>query len=181
MRLLLAAAGVALLACVALAQGDGPPAEPLPPGQRIDRLVVEKGNHRLLAYRNGALVREYPVGIGSGGLGPKRWEGDLHTPEGRYTIDRRHRSRAYLRFLHVSYPNREDRARYRQLRADGVVPEGAGIGSAIGIHGQPQGLGRGLAGALGLNWTAGCIAVRDAAILDLYRAVVPDARLEITP
>ena len=120
-------------------------------------------------------------GFGQGGLGPKRWEGDLRTPEGSYRIDRRHRSRQFLRFLHVSYPNREDRRRYRRLSAEGTVPEGAGIGSAIGVHGQPQMAMGGLVGVLGLNWTAGCIAVRDREILDLYRAVVPNARIEITP
>ncbi len=137
------------------------------------------------AFHGERLVQEYEVAIGQGGLGPKRWEGDMHTPEGDYRIDRRHRSRQYLRFLHVSYPNREDRRRYRRLSREGTVPEDAGVGSAIGVHGQPQlapgGLVGGLVGVLGLNWTAGCIAVRDREILDLYRAVVPGARIEITP
>ncbi len=178
--MLIATALVGIFACLALAQSEGEPRR-LPPGARIDRLVVDKSDHRMKAFRGETLVQEYEVAIGQGGLGPKRWEGDLHTPEGRYRIDRRHRSRQFLRFLHVSYPNREDRRRYRRLSAEGAVPEGAGIGSAIGVHGQPQMIGGGLAGVLGLNWTAGCIAVRDREILDLYRAVAENARIDITP
>jgi murein L,D-transpeptidase YafK len=179
-RVVIAAALVALFACLAVAQSEGEPAR-LPDGVRIDRLVVDKSDHRMKAFRRGELIQEYEVAIGQGGLGPKRWEGDLTTPEGEYRIDRRHRSRQFLRFLHVSYPNREDRRRYRRLSREGAVPEGAGIGSAIGVHGQPQLAPGGLVGVLGLNWTAGCIAVRDREILDLYRAVVPNARIEIAP
>ena len=169
-----------LFACLTVAQSAGEP-QRLPRGARIDRLVVDKSDNRMRAFRGETLVQEYEVAIGQGGLGPKRWEGDLHTPAGSYRIDRRHRSRQFLRFLHVSYPNRDDRQRYRRLQAEGAVPEDAGIGSAIGVHGQPQMIGGGLAGVLGLHWTAGCIAVRDREILDLYRAVVDDARIEITP
>ena len=181
MRWTLALAFVCLGACFAAAQGNGPLAEPLPRGARIHRLIIDKGDHRMEAYRGDVLLRTYRVAIGGGGIGPKRWEGDRRTPEGRYRIDRRHRSRHFLRFLHVSYPNREDRRRYRRLQREGTVPNGAGVGSAIGVHGAPQGAGGTIRGFLGMNWTAGCIAVRDREILELYEAVVPNARVEIRP
>ncbi len=130
---------------------------------RIDRLVVYKGEHRLEAYSGSTLVRTYRIAIGSGGAGPKRYEGDGRTPEGVYRIDRRHQSRLYHRFLHVSYPNDDDRRRYRELKERGEVdPEVRPLGRSV-------------------DWTAGCIAVSDAEIEELYRAVVRNAVIEIRP
>jgi L,D-peptidoglycan transpeptidase YkuD (ErfK/YbiS/YcfS/YnhG family) len=50
-------------------------------------------------------------------------------------------------------------------------------GGDIFIHGGP----RRPVDRRKTDWTAGCIAVSDEAIDDLYRAVVPNARLEIRP
>lgn len=142
---------------------------------RIDRLEIDKSERRLRAYAGDRLAATYRVAVGSGGLGPKRFEGDRRTPEGAYRIDRRHRSRQYHRFLHVSYPNAEDRRRFRALRRSGEVPEGRGIGSAIGIHGGNRGARR------LVDWTAGCIALRDDEAEALFAAVVPNARVIIRP
>jgi murein L,D-transpeptidase YafK len=170
----------AAIACATLAQ-EGQYAGALPASARIDRLVIDKSDHRLEAYAGSTLLKTYSVAIGIGGEGPKRYEGDQRTPEGLYRIDRRHRSRDFHRFLHVSYPNAGDRRRYRELRASGEVPENAGIGGDIGIHGPPTHFG-GLVGvALGLDWTAGCIAVSEEEIEELYAAVIPNAVVEIRP
>lgn len=151
-----------------------------PSGVAIDRLVVDKSDHRLDAFASARRVARYRIAIGSGGMGPKTYEGDGRTPEGVYRIDARHRSRRFHRFLHVSYPNDDDRRRYAAARARGDVPDGAGIGGAIGIHGESDvALVRMLGSSV--DWTAGCIAVRDDEIEELYRAVVPDAVLEIRP
>jgi murein L,D-transpeptidase YafK len=147
---------------------------------RIDRLVVDKSARRLEAYDRHRLVRTYLVATGSDG-GPKRWEGDGLTPEGRYTIDRRHPSQRFHRFLHVSYPNAADRRRYAELRARGDVPDGAGIGGAIGIHGPPLELPDFLASMFRARSTAGCIAVTKSEVEELYSAVVPNASITIRP
>lgn len=161
-----------LAAAVAYAQQTE---QPLHPDARVDRIAVHKATHWLEAYWRGERVGRYRVATGMGGAGPKRYEGDRTTPEGRYRIDRRHRSRQFHRFLHVSYPNAADRRRFRALRAVGEVPAGSGIGSAIGIHGQP----RGLSIPSEMNWTAGCIAVSNEAAEALYRAVIPGAVIVI--
>lgn len=164
-----------MLACgVSLALAAHP--EGIPDGVRITRLVVDKSDRTMEAYdRSGTLVRAYRVGIGSGGMGDKGWEGDAITPEGTYRIDERHRSKNFHRFLHISYPNREDRRRYSQRRRAGEVPDGAGIGGAIGIHGTG-----------GRDWiptrfrhTLGCVMIDDDEAEELYRAVVSDAVIEI--
>jgi murein L,D-transpeptidase YafK len=150
----------------------------LPPGS-IDRIVIDKGDHELVAFDGGRVVLRTSVAIGVGGAGPKRVEGDGRTPEGVYRVDSRHPSRPFHRFLHVSYPNAEDRAAFRRGLRDGTVPRGARIGGDIGIHGAP----RGPLGALheAVDWTAGCIAVDDEEIEVLYAAVRPNAVVEIRP
>ncbi|NIS34810.1 MAG: L,D-transpeptidase family protein [Actinobacteria bacterium] len=178
MRLAAVVAGAWIvgIACGALANGGRHP-DGLPPRVRVDRLVVYKGEGRMEAYAGETLLRTYRVAVGSGGEGDKRYEGDLHTPEGTYRIDSRHHSRDYHRFLHVSYPNREDRRRYRAARRAGEIPEGRGIGGDIGIHGTPTGI----PGLALFDWTAGCIAVTNDEAEELYRAVRDDAVIEINP
>jgi murein L,D-transpeptidase YafK len=144
-------------------------------------LVVYKGAHRLEVYEGAVLAKTYRIAIGAGGAGPKRWEGDQRTPEGVYRIASRHRSRQFHRFLNVSYPNVQDRKRYRELEERGEIPEGRGIGGAIGIHGEPSDVFGSIAEALGLDWTAGCIAVSNDEIEELYRVVIPNAVVEIRP
>lgn len=169
--LVFAAAAGCALAGAALADE-----RPLP---RVDRIVIRKSDHVLEAWSGGTKVRTYRVAIGSGGAGPKRYEGDGRTPEGTYRIDQRHRSAAFHRFLHVSYPNAADRAAYRQGLRDGIIPRGTGIGGAIGIHGEPRGFA-GLGHKM-FDWTAGCIALDDEEIEELFVAVRPNAIVVIEP
>lgn len=161
-----------LIACVSVAVSAE---DRLATGTRITRIVVDKSERTMEAYAGDRLVRTYRVGIGRGGLGDKGWEGDGITPEGHYRIDERHRSKSFHRFLHISYPNREDRRRYAQRRRAGEIPEDTGIGGAIGIHGTG-----------GRDWvprrfrqTQGCVMVDDDEAEELYRAVVPNAEIEI--
>ena len=175
---------LALALCVAeagsSAQGEVPSRAGLPTGSRVDRLVAHKEAHRLEVYSGDRLLATYRIAIGGGAAGPKRWEGDRRTPEGVYRIDRRHRSRRYHRFLHVSYPSDEDLRRYEALRARGEVPVGRGIGGDIGVHGEARGEELGRVDPSG-DWTDGCIAISDREIEALYEAVVRDAVIEIRP
>lgn len=151
----------------------------MPTDAKVDRLVIEKSEHRMVVYGDdGQELASYRVAVGVGGGGPKQYEGDGRTPEGRYRIDSRHRSKQFHRFLHVSYPNDEDRNRFAELRRKGEVPEGRGIGDAIGIHGTPAWA---LPIARRTDWTAGCIAITDAEAEELYRKVKPNALVEIVP
>jgi hypothetical protein len=169
---------VLFLACAAAANAGRYGGAPLPRDVRIDRLVVYKGDGRMEAYAGDVLMKEYAIAVGSGGGGPKTYEGDGRTPEGTYRIDSRHRSRRFQYFLHVSYPNADDRRRYRDARAAGEVPDGAGIGGDIGVHGTPSDLPP---FAFMFDWTAGCIAVDNDSARELYRAVADDAVIEIRP
>lgn len=92
------------------------------------------------------LVKTYDICALAGELGPKRRQGDEQTPEGFYEIDAFNPASQYHLSLHVSYPNAADvRSRGPGIRS---------LGGEIFIHGGCR--------------TAGCIAVTDANIRELY-------------
>jgi murein L,D-transpeptidase YafK len=147
------------------------PPRALPAGVTADRIVVRKEARELTLFCNGAPLKTYEVSLGEEPAGPKRREGDNRTPEGVYTIDRHKADSDFHLALHVSYPNAQDRARALQM---GVPP-----GGDIMIHGLPNRLGW-----LGrfqrlVDWTAGCIAVTNPEIDEIYRATPDGTPIEI--
>jgi murein L,D-transpeptidase YafK len=146
---------------------------PLPPDVTADRVLVEKAARRLTLSRNGTPLKTYRVALGRAPVGPKEQEGDKRTPEGMYLIDFHKADSDYHRALHVSYPEQRDIDR---AAAAGVPP-----GFDIMIHGIRN--GKGWIGAFHrmTDWTAGCIAVTDAEIEEIWRAVPDGTPIEIRP
>jgi murein L,D-transpeptidase YafK len=138
----------------------------------VNLIVVEKSDHRMKLLDHGRVLRTYSVSLGPD-LGPKQKQGDGRTPEGRYVIDSRNASSKFHRALHVSYPNAADRARARRM---GVNP-----GGDIMIHGLPNGWGKLGKLHLARDWTAGCIAVTDAEIEEIWKLVPNGTVVEIRP
>jgi murein L,D-transpeptidase YafK len=147
--------------------------EALPAGAVADRVIVAKGRRQLLLMKEGSVLKRYAVSLGREPEGAKRFEGDRRTPEGSYTIDGRNAGSRYHLALHVSYPNAADVAR--------AAAAGRSAGGDIMIHGLPN--GRGWLGPLHRlrDWTTGCIAVTDAEIEELWRAVPDGTPMEIRP
>jgi len=146
---------------------------PLLPDVIADRILVEKSARRLTLIREGTPLKTYRVSLGGEPIGPKEQEGDLRTPEGIYRIDFHKADSDYHRALHVSYPEQRD---IERAAAAGVPP-----GSDIMVHGLPN--GRGWIGAFHRrkDWTAGCIAVTDLEIEEIWRAVPDGTAIEIRP
>jgi murein L,D-transpeptidase YafK len=152
---------------------------PIPAGERIDRLVIHKSDHRMEAWSGGRLLKSYAISIGSGNPGPKRRRGDQKTPEGRYRIDRRFVSKKFHRFLHISYPNEADQKAFQDAIRAGVIQPDAHIGGSIGIHGEKS--GHEWLPHKWMDWTQGCIAVDNDEAEELYRAVGRNALVIISP
>ena len=95
------------------------------------------------------------------------------TPEGRYIINARNPNSGYHKNLGVSYPNETDKVNAEKL--------GKPAGGDIKIHGLRN--GRGYIGKFHhlKDWTAGCIAVTNDEVDELYAAVKPNAVIEIRP
>ncbi|HEY3661678.1 MAG TPA: L,D-transpeptidase family protein [Chthoniobacterales bacterium] len=144
---------------------------PLSPRAKADRVLVEKRARRLTLFSGSKPLKSYRVALGSSPVGPKESEGDRRTPEGRYVIDRHKEDSAFHRALHISYPDADDVARAEEM--------GLSAGSDIMIHGLPNGWGWIGAFHRGRDWTAGCIAVTDSQIEEIWRAVPDGTPIEI--
>ncbi|WP_437593689.1 L,D-transpeptidase family protein [Sorangium sp. So ce1000] len=154
----------------------GPPVLPsvLPP---VTEIRIDKSEHTLDLVAGGEIVRSYRVALGPGGAGPKRYEGDRRTPVGTYRVAGRIDG-LFHRFLIVSYPNDEDRARFAELKRRGEVPPGRGVGHGIGIHGVGSAQLAGVHKAS--DWTLGCIALDDDEMDEIARRTPDGAKIVIT-
>lgn len=118
-------------------------------------------------------MKTYRISLGKKPVGDKQFEGDNKTPEGLYTINDKNPHSGYHRNLGVSYPNASDRRKAAQL--------GKPVGGSIKIHGLPNKVP--FLGRLHLlyDWTAGCMAVTNEEIEELYNAVAIGTPIEIKP
>ena len=147
-----------------------------PPSPRV---VIEKAERRLVLYSGAIRLKEYRVVLGFGGdpARTKTRQGDRQTPTGEYYVCTRLDRSRFHRFLGLSYPApadaepalRERRISPAQRKAIVAAhrkrmqpPWGTSLGGAVGIHG----------GGAGWDWTAGCIALENGDIEELF-AVLP--------
>lgn len=147
------------------------PRPPVPLSAPIDRILVEKSARRMTVFRDGRALRVYPIALGFAPEGDKERQGDGRTPEGVFRIDRKNpQSRFHLSFG-LDYPQRDDLVR---ASTGGYHP-----GGDIMIHGQP----RGISGAqrIDRDWTAGCIAVSNDVMDELWPVVGVGTLVEVRP
>ena len=160
-----------------LAEGGAGPLLPGPGDaaqfQVAERIVVEKGNRRLLLLRGGDVIATYPVRLGLNPYGHKQREGDFRTPEGTYYLSRRNPQSQFFLSVEVSYPNAQDRERARQ---SGVRP-----GGLIMIHGQPNVPRKPPDYYASNDWTDGCIAVSNSDMVDIWQRTRLGMPIEIRP
>jgi murein L,D-transpeptidase YafK len=145
---------------------------PLPPETMIDRVVVEKAARRLSTFHQNTKLKTYRVALGENPVGAKEVEGDLKTPEGIYQVDGHKPDSDFHLALHLSYPSPADTER--------ATARGVSAGCDIEIHGLPNGHDSAEFHP-STDWTAGCIAVTDAEIEELYRLTPDGTLVEIRP
>jgi murein L,D-transpeptidase YafK len=148
------------------------PTPPPPPltGQ-IDRIVIEKAARRMQLIQDGKPVRTYQIALGFTPEGDKLRQGDGKTPEGEFAIDRRNNESAFHLSVGLDYPRRED---IEQAAKTGDSP-----GGDIFIHGQPNALPDGL--KIKGDWTAGCIAVTNAEMREIWAVTPIGTTVEVRP
>jgi murein L,D-transpeptidase YafK len=137
----------------------------------VDKIIIEKSARRMLLLRDGQTLREYPIALGFAPEGDKLRQGDGRTPVGTFRVDRRNDASTYHLSLGLDYPQPDDRARAAQ---GGYDP-----GGDIMIHGQPNSLPdnamvRG-------DWTAGCIAVTNAQMREIWEVTQMGTIVEVRP
>lgn len=168
---LTASALLVLLAIVAFRIMPLPtPERDLPPlTGKIDLIEVDKSERRMTVYRDGVALRSYDIALGFSPDGDKSRQGDGRTPEGRFLINRRNPQSKFHLSLGLDYPHPED---VQYAAANGFSP-----GGDIFIHGQPNGF----PGIRRGDWTAGCIAVTNYEMEEIWRVADLGTQVVIRP
>jgi murein L,D-transpeptidase YafK len=128
---------------------------------RVDSVVVWKSARQMDVFFHHQKVKSYTIGLGNQPSGAKSYQGDGRTPEGNYSICSKNTRTNYHRALVISYPEVKDQiwASYRKTKPGGNIE----------IHGLPKGYSDKSYTNQAMNdWTAGCIAMKNADIEELY-------------
>jgi murein L,D-transpeptidase YafK len=149
----------------------------------MDRLTVFREEGAPLVFEN--------IAVGAAGVKEKRRVGDDVTPRGSYSVGWFQPHSKFVHFIGITYPSRADAERgYREgiidrhayerilsaLDRGELPPQDTRLGGLIGIHG----VGRGpLTIHRVANWTAGCIAVDNDQIRELFKLLKRGMRVEI--
>lgn len=124
--------------------------------------IVDKMKHKGYLYYSGKLSKEYDVEFGRNWIGDKHYAGDKATPEGMYRITKKKADSGYHKALLLNYPNDEDYASFNNKKRQGLISRNSKIGGLIEVHGN---------GGRGSDWTAGCVALTDKDIDELFSRV----------
>jgi murein L,D-transpeptidase YafK len=138
-------------------------------GPEVTRVLVYKGSRTMYLMHDDTALAAYPINLGFAPEGDKERQNDGKTPEGHYFIDRKNPGSEYHLSLGISYPDEHDREAAKEA--------GYNPGGDIFVHGGPtrrEDRGR-------PDWTAGCIAVTDRQIEDIYAMVRVGTPIDIYP
>jgi murein L,D-transpeptidase YafK len=141
--------------------------------RKADRVVVVKSERRLYLVRDNKVIGSYRIALGAQPIGHKVFEGDGRTPEGLYVLDRKYPASRFYRAIHISYPSALDIAESRKY--------GGRPGGLILIHGQPSNGPNGYHDYRPWDWTAGCIAVSNAEMDEIWNATDEGIPIDILP
>ena len=140
-------------------------------GPPVTEVRVFKGQRYLQLLNGDTVLKSYEVGLGNEPIGHKQFEGDGKTPEGLYYLDRFNPRSSYHLSVGISYPDKRDKAHAAASNQD--------AGGDIMIHGRGPD-GNRLA-PQNRDWTAGCIAVTDNEIEEIYAMLQPNTPIRIYP
>ena len=161
--------------------------------QKISLLLL-KSEHTLYVKKGRFIVKKYKVALGSGGRGGKVREGDERTPVGQYRITEVRNSDRFHLFMRLNYPNIKDAKRaltdklitlhdYRSVLDAHIFgqqpPQNLILGGAIGIHGIGSETQEKLKIHQNIDWTEGCIALRNEEVEELSQYVSVGTEIHI--
>ncbi|HCR85098.1 MAG TPA: hypothetical protein DIV86_00305 [Alphaproteobacteria bacterium] len=138
----------------------------------VKRIYVDKSERKMFLLDDlDGTVAEYDIRLGTNPIGHKIKEGDGKTPEGKYVITWHNPQSKYYKSIRISYPNSDDRKRAAAL---GVSPGGDimvhGVDFASYKHHRQK-----------KDWTAGCIAVDNQDMDEIFYNVKDGTEITIVP
>ena len=149
------------------------PETKMPDNIKVDRILVLKSQRQLQAFSNGQLIKTYKISLGRNPIDDKEFEGDKRTPEGHYEINDKNPNSGYHKNLGVSYPNQKDIEQANKIDKP--------TGGDIKIHGIRNGIGFIGKFERWFDWTAGCMALTNSDIDELYDHTNIGTPIEIRP
>ena len=159
--------------------------QPLPKMENPN-ILVKKKERQLQIFDGEKLIRTYAISLGFAPEGDKEIEGDGKTPEGDFFVFTKNPESAFFLSLGVSYPNIEDAERglknnlITQTEHDEIVKainekkmplQNTKLGGEIYIHG----------GGCKSDWTAGCMALKNEEMQEIFDAIEVGTSVKIIP
>lgn len=162
-------------------------------------IEIRKSARLMTLYVDGTRVKTYVIGLGGSPDAKKTRRGDSATPEGLYYVCQKLPQSQYYLSLKLSYPNVDDA---RQGIARGLIdkttfdkiqraisgrkmpPMNTRLGGNICIHGGGAGRlnWKGKPPYVDVNdWTAGCVAVRNSDMDELFSLIPLGTPVRIRP
>lgn len=140
-------------------------------------IIIDKSDYELHVYDKQGWLVTYPVVFGSNDQGDKLYQGDKRTPEGTFAIASKRPHEKWNRMLLLNYPTPENVATFNERKRQGLIPSSAKLGGGIGIHGtwphEEYAVDR------YLNWTEGCISMKNEHVKQLYKIIEVGTKVTI--
>lgn len=128
------------------------------PKLEYPRIQVDKLNYTLSVYDANKLAKRYPIALGGNPTNRKVCQDRRSTPEGLYQVHALQPHATFYRAYDIDYPSDNDRLRHQLSKQYGIIGQGRAIGGEIQIHGH----------GIAMNWTHGCMALRDFDMDELF-------------
>jgi murein L,D-transpeptidase YafK len=156
------------------------------PKMENPNILIKKKDRQLQIFDGEKLIKTYNISLGFAPEGDKEIEGDGKTPEGDFYVFTKNPESAFFLSLGLSYPNIEDAERglkkglITQAEHDEIVkainekampPQKTKLGGEIYIHG----------GGCKADWTAGCMALDNEEMQEIFEAIEVGTAVKIVP
>lgn len=140
-------------------------------------IIIDKSDYTLRIATDEQIIKSYPVVFGKNPVDDKLMEGDRSTPEGSFKVMDYYPHRSWSKFIWINYPTKDSWKKHEQAKRENRIPQSATIGGEIGIHGVPEGKDEIIDQKV--NWTWGCISLKNKDVKDLYAIVYKGMRIKI--
>jgi murein L,D-transpeptidase YafK len=142
-------------------------------------VMVDKSDYELKVYDSNGWLATYPVVFGNKSLSDKKMEGDRCTPEGTFRITYKNPNHKWDKFMQFDYPTAESYEKFNERKRNGEIPPDAKIGGGVGIHGTWPGSEHVVDNYI--NWTEGCISMKNEDIEELFTTIPMYTKIVIQP
>lgn len=149
-------------------------------------ILIKKKARKLQIFDGKKLLRTYKISLGFMPEGDKEIEGDGKTPEGDFYVYFKNEQSQFYLSLGISYPNIEDaerglkqnliaREEYDEIvkanKEKMMPPQKTKLGGEIFIHG----------GGCDADWTAGCMALTNEEMKEIFDVIPVGTDVKIRP